>query len=290
MNCRVPSLTPNNHRWPADYVAVEPDRFLIRADLLIDFETRGWRTAGDVLSDPRIPIFRRVEDRENGIVEFMTDQHSPTRGFIKRHHVPASRREWWRGKESLDPPGWHEAIATGWCQQAQIATANVLAAGFIVDAAGKPSESFFLSEELVGFLPADRWATENLPQDPADPRRRAFLACLADMAGRFHQEGLFHRDFYWCHFFVRENEPALFDLRLIDLQRVHRPTWRTWRWRLKDLAQLLFSAPPGFLIGRERQQWLARYFGTESVGAKERAWLLAIEARAEIYKWREKSA
>ena len=78
---------------------------------------------------------------------------------------------------------------------------------------------------------------------------------MAEIARRFHAAGYNHRDFYTCHFLVKEPAPGQFDVRLIDLQRVQRRRWFRRRWIVKDLAQLAYSAPRD-RIGSERDDRL----------------------------------
>ena len=58
-------------------------------------------------------------------------------------------------------------------------------------------------------------------------QRSVTIGEVADVAGRFHRLGYNHRDFYCCHFFIRETDDGGFRVNLIDLQRVeHRRCWR----------------------------------------------------------------
>lgn len=57
-----------------------------------------------------------------------------------------------------------------------------------------------------------------------------------------HETGYVHRDLYASHLFLHDHEGRI-KLYLIDLARAFRPRWRTFRWRVKDLAQLKFSMP-----------------------------------------------
>jgi hypothetical protein len=201
---------------------------------------------------------------------------------LKRH------REESRRLGRATPAGWNEAWAWSECRRAGVGTAPLIAVG--CQDVGDCVHSFTLTEGLLDYRPADDFAQSltHLPID--DFRRRTFVESLADLARRIHAAQLFHRDFYWCHFFVHELQPGRFDVRLIDLQRVLRPSWRRWRWRLKDLAQFTFSAPPGWLRGTERWRWFARYLGQTEISSTQQAALAIVNARAEIYRWRDRAA
>lgn len=276
--------------WPDDFISLASGRFRVRADLVATFRKRGWLRPEDVLDDDSLSVFRRVDGRENAVVTLEGPTGRKLQVYVKRHHASAAQHSWPVKRRRPDPPGWAEADASGWCQEAGVGIAPVVAAGYDLDERGRHARSFFMSEALVGYEPADDWIRRIVHLPPENACRWALMKSLADVARHLHGAGLFHRDFYWCHFFVREASPRTFDVRLIDLQRVHRPRWRRWRWRLKDLAQFVFSAPAGFLVGSERQEWLANYFDLTALGPKEKTWLTAIETRAELYRWREKAA
>ena len=72
--------------------------------------------------------------------------------------------------------------------------------------------------------------------------RRTIVKKIAKLAGTMHRMGLAHQDFYLVHLFIRENEN--YKPYIIDLQRVIMQRRLAMRWRVKDLAQLLFSAAP----------------------------------------------
>ena len=71
-------------------------------------------------------------------------------------------------------------------------------------------------------------------------RRRKLIKRIAVLAAGMHKAKMAHQDFYLVHIFVREKEDD--SVFLIDLQRVIFEESFSERWRVKDLAQLLFSA------------------------------------------------
>lgn len=84
-------------------------------------------------------------------------------------------------------------------------------------------------------------ASELLPEAPT-ARKRNLIRSIAEYAGKMHLAGLAHQDLYLVHFFIRPDEDDR--VYLIDLQRVIQQEPVARRWRVKDLAQLLFSASP----------------------------------------------
>ena len=80
--------------------------------------------------------------------------------------------------------------------------------------------------------------------DPIDFERqkRRLIVEMADITARLHRARLFHKDLYLCHFFFdpADDRPGR-RLTLIDLHRLAEHRWTAWRWRHKDLAELLYS-------------------------------------------------
>ena len=251
-----------------------------------DFANGRWNSASDIIDASDLAIFRQLADRENGIVVWDDSSGKSCRSFIKRHVHPSSvEHRFWSQKTTA--AGWREGLASELCRQAGVGIAPVIAVGAEENPPTGEPRSFFMSEELVGFRPADDFAELLAHLDPSDHRRHSFVAALADLARRLHQAQLYHRDFYWCHFFVREIAPGQFDIRLIDLQRVERPRFNGWRWRIKDLGQFLFSAPVGFLRGQERLDWFHRYLGRVELNHSDRLLYTAANVRAALYRWKE---
>ncbi len=78
-----------------------------------------------------------------------------------------------------------------------------------------------------------------LPAPAAPAERRARIEDVAALARRLHEAGFWHKDLYLCNLFHAPGEP----LGLLDCERVgFRPGGPPWRWRVKDLAALDYSA------------------------------------------------
>jgi heptose I phosphotransferase len=71
-------------------------------------------------------------------------------------------------------------------------------------------------------------------------RRRRLIGKIAELARGMHSAGMAHQDFYLVHLFVKEGDAD--EVHIIDLQRVVFRQDFSERWRVKDLAQLLFSS------------------------------------------------
>jgi heptose I phosphotransferase len=110
-------------------------------------------------------------------------------------------------------------------------------------------ESFVITDELSDTISLENFCRD-WPTSPPDPAlKRALITRVAEVARTLHENGINHRDFYICHFLLHvPNGPAKVapnDLAvyLIDLHRVQiRARGTPTRWRVKDVAGLLFSS------------------------------------------------
>jgi hypothetical protein len=141
-----------------------------------------------------------------------------------------------------------------------IATTPLVAWGHLRD-----GRSFVITEDLVGYAPADRLLERGLQFD-------RLLELTAALAARLHDAGLHHRDLYLCHFFARPRDgkdrhsgrqtvlDVERDLRIIDAARVRAlPRLRSRRWIIKDLAQFWYSTQSLPVSDEQRRRWLATY-------------------------------
>ena len=105
---------------------------------------------------------------------------------------------------------------------------------------------------------------------PAGRALRRLIVQVADIARRFHAAGFNHRDFYCCHFLVKEASPGRFDVRLIDLQRVQQRKWLRRRWIVKDLAQLASMSPDDRVGCRDKILFLRTYLGVRKLRPQDK--------------------
>lgn len=176
--------------------------------------------------------------------------------YLKRYHreaLPARLRRWWTYGIRTSPAEVEfdniEAI-----RAAGVGTMQAVACGSewgTLDA----RRSYLLVTAVPGRKLDDIvWNFVELNADRPEGMW-TFTLSLAAAVRRFHEAGFVHRDMYACHVFLDESSGAM-QWRLIDVARVFAPRWRRVRWRVKDLAQLVYSMPrsrwtepywPGFL-------------------------------------------
>jgi heptose I phosphotransferase len=83
---------------------------------------------------------------------------------------------------------------------------------------------------------------EDLNKNHNPERKKKLIEKIAILAKNMHNAGFGHQDFYLVHMFIKEqNDDEIF---LIDLQRLIMQKRLSKRWRIKDLAQLYYSAAP----------------------------------------------
>ncbi len=119
----------------------------------------------------------------------------------------------------------------------------------------------------------------DLFKDPDLPLVEKKRICreIAKIAGLMHKSGYAHQDFYLVHFFVSSTTDQIF---IIDLQRVISQKRLAARWRIKDLAQLFFSAAP-FVTRYDIARFMATYSHYSGLDwRKNRRMIAAIRRKA----------
>ncbi len=86
--------------------------------------------------------------------------------------------------------------------------------------------------------------------------RRKFIDSLAGFVRKFHKTGYRHRDLYFSHIFYNETQGKFY---LIDLARAFKPGLLGERFRVKDIAQLFYSAPGVNFSRTDRMRFYRRY-------------------------------
>lgn len=228
----------------------------------------GLATFDSMMATTNGKLLRALPDRENWRLELHAAQHGPRGAYLKKHHT-RTWGQWLRAKLGAGPgatPGRVEAENIEGMNRLPIPAMRLVAWGEKLHDDGL-LESFVLTDELAGYTQLDDYLPVRFAKRSRDDnhRRDRELDCLtrqvAALARRFHESGYNHRDLYCCHFFIREDSPGQFRVNLIDLQRVqHRRHFR-WRWIIKDLAQLAYSAPRDQISCSQKMRFIKAYLG-----------------------------
>lgn len=101
--------------------------------------------------------------------------------------------------------------------------------------------SFVLCDALEGYedleIKTNRW----FDVAPTPLEVRHLVMAVASFARRFHEAGVVHRDFYLCHLLAKLDD-ATAPLGVLDLHRAVIFPQLPTKWRLRDLAALLYSS------------------------------------------------
>jgi Lipopolysaccharide kinase (Kdo/WaaP) family len=208
--------------------------------------------------------------------------------FLKRHFVlPRKhgllailfpRRAW--------SPGMQEWEHLHWAEKQGLPVPRAMAAGELVGPGGQ-LQSFIAIAELTDMLPLHEAVP--LAEKALDPAafarwKESLTAELVRLSVAFHGRRVFHKDWYFCHFYIDEADTGRVPedwagrVRVIDLHRMarHRLT-APWR-KAKDLAQLLYSSDVPGVTDADRRGFWQKYRAHTRL-----SWLVAWLARM---KWR----
>jgi len=105
-------------------------------------------------------------------------------------------------------------------------------------------------------------------QDTAKLRgKRGFIKQLAKFVKKFHETGYRHRDLYFSHIFYNYSG----EFYLIDLARAFRPLLFGQRFRIKDLAQLYYSAPGKYFSKTDRLRFFLSLTGKKRLNRNDKS-------------------
>lgn len=160
-------------------------------------------------------------------------------------------------------------------------------------------KSFLITKDLS---PADSLETlcQRWPASPPPfPFKRKIIAELARIAKTMHDNGIFHRDFYLCHFlmpqacqpFASGFRGEKLRLHVIDLHRalINPFSFRWSRWQVKDLAALYFSTLECGFTQQDYFRFIRFYTGKplREVFEKQRHFWQKVQRRAMAFQQRE---
>ena len=106
--------------------------------------------------------------------------------------------------------------------------------------------------------------------------RKIFVISLAKFIREFHETGFRHRDLYLCHIFYKNNG----QFYLIDLARAFRPCLLSNRFRIKDIAQLYYSAPGEYFSKTDRLRFYLAYTDSDKLRRKDKIFLSRVKQKA----------
>ena len=223
----------------------------------------------------------RLELKINGQTVFV---------FLKRYQGETGRNLLQRRFEDGEPTAIaiREVRVAAALEKMGITTFKPLAWGW-QGSWGTRQKSFLVMSQVPG-ISMERWLEKTtIATTPADwQKKKALVKEVALLARKFHGAGWFHRDFYLCHIFISE-AGGNSQFALVDLARVFRPRWRIERWRIKDLAQLNYSASPKDFSRPMRLRFAHDYFGIERLTAWDKKVIRKILKKTEVMARHDRS-
>jgi len=242
------------------------------------FEKRGIRTLDDLFHIGNESLLEKSTLpgwRQRAMLELPDAAGVPQRLFIKR--FSKTPRSALRNKpRHVDDELGVAGIERHWILSLGamgIPVPKVVAYGADRVAGGSRRSAIVLAD--VGGVALEKWVEAHPSSAP-----RELVIALADLIHRLHGAGFIHRDLYLSHVYLTNGDPRSPELRLIDLQRVMLRPWPRMRWRVRDLAQLDYSTPPGIAGTITRLRFMKRYLGGASLRSTEaRRWLRRIASK-----------
>jgi len=237
-------------------------------------KTPDWdRFAGDDWS-ARImaePVTDRLHEKQGRSIGRLILTHGTARlgVYLKRHYrLPRLHgllatlfpgRAWSPGVDEWQRLGW--AKAQGFAVPRAVAAGQYAGPWFRL-------QGFLAVEELYDMLPLHQavpLAAARLDPPTFARWKRGLVAELARVARELHRRKAFHKDLYFCHFYIPDDltrrVPASWENRavMIDLHRLGRhPLTAAW-WLVKDLAQFLYSSDVVGVTARDRLRFWKLY-------------------------------
>jgi heptose I phosphotransferase len=210
--------------------------------------------------------------------------------YLKRHY----RLPRWRGLLAAVWPdaGWSPALEEWqhleWARAQGVPVPEAVAAGEYIGPWGR-LQSVLAVEELTDMLPLhEAVPLAAVRLDPPAFRRwkHTLIGEMARLTRELHRRRRFHKDLYLCHFYVPAGDTEHLPewpgrVHLIDLHRLSHHPWTRLLWRMKDLAQLLYSSDVAGVEDRDRLLFWRAY-----LGAERRTWGGWLLRQGVLFKWR----
>lgn len=252
----------------------------VRDEFAALLERAGLTSYAAVAGLPALAVHRSLPGRRTYRVEIAGSP--PTGAYVKR-----SWSETLRDRLRRASPWWRDPAENEWQRLQELESAGIAAPRAIAygqqRSGARVVESLLLMTEVSPAQQGD-YFFERLQREGGarlQERKRQWIAQLGDFARKFHAADFYHRDFYLCHFwFAEANGQNL--LWLLDHHRTgrHAPRWWRGRWRIKDVAQLHYSASPLIFSRTDRVRFLRRYFACSKLTAQQRRFVAAVRRKS----------
>ena len=106
--------------------------------------------------------------------------------------------------------------------------------------------------------------------------RRNFITQLASFVKKFHETKYRHRDLYFSHIFYGDRD----NFYLIDLARAFKPNLFAERFRIKDIAQVYYSAPGRYFSNTDRLRFYFAYRDRGKLAERDKVFIRKVVNKA----------
>jgi len=214
--------------------------------------------------------FRRVKSRRTFRVEI------DGRGYFIKHHLGVGWKEILKNLFQFKLPvlgAANEFAAIRKLEELDVPTMSCVAFG---ERGNDPAkrESFLITRELADMVSLEDFCAKWAENPPEESLRRDLVRKLGRSIGIMHANGINHRDCYLCHF-LRDKEGIL---HVIDLHRAQIRAKTPYRYAVKDVAGILFSALDCHVRRSDITEFLRSY--TAETGKVPKKFLRAVERTA----------
>ena len=281
-------MTRDDERAYIPYLLPHPDPEDALADHLWTRLTRGMRR---IFASAAWPRFAGADWAERILNVEVTDRFHAKQGrsigrwtlteggdrlvvYLKRHY----RLPWWHGlMAALRPSGnWSPAMAEyhnlKWAREQGLPVPATPAVAEFLGPGGR-LQSMLAVEELTGMLPlheAVPLAFRGLPPIEFAKWKAGLTAEMVRLTRMLHDRSHFHKDLYFCHFYIAEADTRTAPERwrervvMIDFHRLGRHRLAAAWWQAKDLGQLLYSSDVEGVTPRDRLRFWKLYCPNET--------------------------
>lgn len=204
----------------------------------------------------------------------------PATVFLKRYDSPPLTTQLgnWLGRHQPISCGLADFKSAAQLSQAGISTPKTIAYGqqrgiFF------EKRSFIMTEEIPDAESLERKLPDCFSAPATDEKlrlKRDFIARLAAFVKKFHETGFRHRDLYLSHIF-HSNTARFY---LIDLARAFKPILMPERFRIKDIAQLHYSAPASHFSKTDRLRFYFTYTGRTKLARPDKKFIAKVTNKA----------
>lgn len=154
-------------------------------------------------------------------------------------------------------------------------------------------QSFIITKELLYTTNLEDFCKEWLKNIPSIALKRGLIRSVANLARNMHNRGINHRDFYLCHFLLDMTGgpdllcPENLNLYLIDLHRSQLRTKVPFRWQVKDISGLYFSAMDIGLTQKDLFRFMKYYSQQtlkETIRNNRKFWRSTLKTAIKLYQ------